>query len=342
MNNPQTVTERMHWWTVGRFLESTDDAYVGGDITVISPKVPGYILSASVTDNQFVHAGDLLVKIDDRDYRAALEQGRGAVAGQQAVLANLARHAQLQQAVISQAKAGVDAAAPKPCARATTSALSQPVRQPPAVSVQSFAARRRRLQAGRGQRPEGAGADARRRARARRDRHAPPAGARRAGPSQGRARHRRLNLGYTELRAPIDGVIGNRARTGALCRRGLSAAVHRPARGLWVDANFKERPAGKVPPRPGRDHRGRRVPGRYSTAMWPASAPATGAQFSVLPPENATGNFTKIVQRVPVRIVLDDADGVLGLLRPGLSVIAEVDTARRRNLSASSRGKQAP
>jgi membrane fusion protein (multidrug efflux system) len=100
-----------HWWNNARFVESTDDAYVGGDITVISPRVPGYILSASVTDNQTVHAGDLLVKIDDRDYRAALERAEAAVSAQQAVLANLLATRSLQQAVIAQAEAGVTAAA---------------------------------------------------------------------------------------------------------------------------------------------------------------------------------------------------------------------------------------
>ncbi len=100
----------LHWWTAGRFIESTDDAYIGADVTVIGPKVPGYIAELKVTDNQFVHAGDLLVKIDDRDYLAALQKAEGAVAAQQALLANLDATEQLQHAVISQARAGIDAA----------------------------------------------------------------------------------------------------------------------------------------------------------------------------------------------------------------------------------------
>src|SRR5438270_3427679 len=93
------------WWTVGSFIESTDDAYVGGDVTVIAPKVAGFIAELAVTDNQAVHAGDLLVKLDDRDYRAALAKAIAAVAGQQATLANLEANRQLQEAVIDQAKA---------------------------------------------------------------------------------------------------------------------------------------------------------------------------------------------------------------------------------------------
>jgi len=97
----------VHWWSTGRFLENTDDAYVGGDVTVIGAKVPGYIASVAVTDNQVVHAGDLLVKLDDRDYRAALARAEGAVAAQKALLMNLDATSSLQQAVIAQSRAGV-------------------------------------------------------------------------------------------------------------------------------------------------------------------------------------------------------------------------------------------
>src|SRR5215472_16080472 len=96
-----------HWWTVSRFIESTDDAYVGGDVTVIAPKVAGFIADVAVTDNQAVHAGDLLVRLDDRDYRAALAKAVAAVAGQKATLANLDARRQLQLAVIAQAKAEI-------------------------------------------------------------------------------------------------------------------------------------------------------------------------------------------------------------------------------------------
>jgi membrane fusion protein (multidrug efflux system) len=143
-----------------------------------------------------------------------------------------------------------------------------------------------------------------------------------------------LNLGYTELRAPVDGVIGNRrARVGAYAQAGSQQLSVVPASGLWVDANFKEDQLARMKP-------GQRVsiradvlrPGIPRPPRQPR--PATGSQFSVLPPENATGNFTKIVQRVPVRILLDPADGVLGHLRPGLSVTAEVDTRAPAESSA--------
>src|SRR5689334_9032251 len=99
-----------HWWTVGRFIETTDDAYVGGDVTVIAPKVAGFIAEVAVTDNQAVHAGDLLVKLDDRDYRAAFAKAKAAVAAQEATLANLDATRRLQEAMIAQAEAEVTAA----------------------------------------------------------------------------------------------------------------------------------------------------------------------------------------------------------------------------------------
>jgi membrane fusion protein (multidrug efflux system) len=125
----------------------------------------------------------------------------------------------------------------------------------------------------------------------------------------------------------VDGVIGNRkARVGAFAAAGTQLLVVVPATGLWVDANFKEDQLAEMLPGQAVSIRADVLPGREFHGHLGSLAPATGAQFSVLPAENATGNFTKIVQRVPVRIHLDDADGVLGHLRPGLSVIVEVDT----------------
>lgn len=136
----------------------------------------------------------------------------------------------------------------------------------------------------------------------------------------------RLNLGYSELRAPIDGTIGNRsARTGAYATIGAQLLSIVPARGLWVDANFKESQLAHIQPGLPASIAADVLPGQLFRGHIASLAPATGAQFSVLPPENATGNFTKIVQRVPVRILLDGDASALGRLRPGLSVTAAVD-----------------
>jgi membrane fusion protein (multidrug efflux system) len=140
-----------------------------------------------------------------------------------------------------------------------------------------------------------------------------------------------LNLGYTELRAPVDGTVGNRsARTGAYATIGAQLTALVPARGLWVDANFKENQLARLGAGLPATVVADVLPGQAFHGHVASLAPATGAVFSVLPAENATGNFTKIVQRVPVRILLDRGAGELGRLRPGLSVTATVDQRGER------------
>ena len=151
----------------------------------------------------------------------------------------------------------------------------------------------------------------------------------------------RLDLSYTELRAPVDGYIGNRrARVGSYVAAGTQLLAVVPAQGLWVDANFKEDQLARMLPGQAVTIEADILPGKVFHGHLDSLAPATGAQFSILPPENATGNFTKIVQRVPVRVHLDDADGRLGDLRPGLSVLVEVDTRAHEHGDADQRVAQ--
>jgi membrane fusion protein, multidrug efflux system len=315
------------WWTVGRFTESTDDAYVGGDVTVIAPKVAGFISQLAVTDNQQVHAGDLLLKLDDRDYRAALAKAEAAVALQKAALVNLDATRNLQDAVVAQAQAGIAAADAE-----ITRAHDDQVREKNLLtsgveSAQEFqktdtdyktalangdkaratlTATQRQLEVIATQKQQTQAAlDS---AVAERD-------------------LAQLNLSYTELRAPIDGIVGNRsAQVGAYATVGSQLISLVPSHGLWIDANFKENQLARM-------HAGSPATvqidllgGKKFQGHVVSIAPATGAQFSVLPAENATGNFTKIVQRVAVRILLDDESVTLGQLRPGLSVTAKVNT----------------
>ena len=314
------------WWAVWRFIETTDDAYVGGEVTVIAPKVSGLIAEVTVTDNQAVHAGDLLVKLDDRDYRALLEKTTAAIAAAQANLANLDASRRLQESMIAQAAAETAATD----AEVTRSQFD--VTRYRQLASDQFASTQRFQQA-----------DA--------DHKKATAAAAKARAAFAAAQHRldvidtqkqqaeaalaqaiaernlaQLNLDYTELRAPIDGIVGNRsARAGGYATIGAQLMAIVPAHGLWVDANFKESQLAHIHPGLPASIEADVLPGRVFHGHVASLAPATGAQFSVLPPENATGNFTKIVQRVPVRILLDQKASTLGRLRPGLSVTVAID-----------------
>jgi membrane fusion protein (multidrug efflux system) len=315
-----------HWQTIGRFIESTDDAYVGGEVTVIGPKVAGFIADVAVTDNQAVRAGDLLVKLDDRDYRAALAKAAAAVAGQQATLANLDATRRLQEAMIAQAQAELTATAAEITRAKYDVDRYRSLAQDHAASVQ-------RWQQADADHQKALAADAKARAAlvaAQRrldviDTQTQQTLAALAGAIADRDTAQ-LNLGYTELRAPIDGTVGNRsARTGAYATVGAQLISLVPAHGLWVDANFKESQLSRMRAGMPVTIQADVLPGETLHGHVASLAPATGAVFSVLPPENATGNFTKIVQRVPVRVTLDGADATLDRLRPGLSVTASVD-----------------
>jgi membrane fusion protein (multidrug efflux system) len=314
------------WWTHGRFVESTDDAYVGGDVTVIAPKVPGFIAQVLVTDNQAVRAGDLLIRLDDRDYRAALARADAGVAEQTATLSNLAASRALQQARVAEAQAMLAST------QAEIDRSRADMWRYQALQADRWASQQRFQQAD---------AEFRKAQAADQSARAALVAATRAldviDTQAGQTRARlaaalaerdlaRLNLDYTELRAPIDGVIGNRSgRAGAYAITGAELLSVVPSKGLWVDANFKENQLAAMRPGLPASVTADVLPGRVFPGHVASLAPATGAQFSVLPPENATGNFTKIVQRVPVRIVLDGDGSILGRLRPGLSVIARVD-----------------
>ncbi|MDR6287953.1 MULTISPECIES: HlyD family secretion protein [Inquilinus] len=314
------------WWTVGRFIQSTDDAYVGGDVTVIAPKVAGFVAQLAVTDNQAVHAGDLLVKLDDRDYRAALAKADAAVAQQNATLANLDATYRLQQAVIAQAQAGIAASDAEIVRTRDDQARYQLLSAKSFASVQTF----QKADADYKQAvADGLRVQATLEAAQRQldviDTQKQQARAALAAAVADRDTAQ-LNLGYTEIRAPIDGTIGNRStQTGAYATVGSQLLAIVPATGLWVDANFKENQLAAMRPGMAATVVADVLPGETFRGHVASLAPATGAQFSVLPPENATGNFTKIVQRVPVRILLDGDASVLGRLRPGLSVTADVD-----------------
>lgn len=316
-----------NWWTVGRFMESTDDAYVGGDVTVIAPKVSGFIAEIKVDDNQLVHAGDLLVTLDNRDYTAALARTEAAVAAQQATLANLDANRQMQLDVIKGAEAAVAATNAELTRAHDDQVRFRALSAEAAASVQAFqrADADYKTAIAAGDRARAALSAARIQldviAAQRQQAEAALAGA------QAERQIAALNLSYTELRAPVDGYVGNRsAHSGAFAAIGAQLLSLVPAHGLWVDANFKENQLSKMVPGQTVSIEADVLPGQVFQGVVASMAPATGAEFSILPPENATGNFTKIVQRVPVRVRLSGDAATLGRLRPGLSVVAIVNS----------------
>ncbi|MGH6819038.1 MAG: HlyD family secretion protein, partial [Methylovirgula sp.] len=301
------------WWIEGRFIETTDDAYVGGDITVIAPKVSGFIARIAVSDNQAVHAGDLLIKLDDRDYRAALAKAQAAVAAEQAKLANLDAERRLQEAMIAQAQAGIVTADAETDRARFDQARYRQLSARADASLQTF----QRADADYKQAvAEGEKAAAVLLA-AQREIDVIATEKNQAWAALAAATADRdlaaLRLSYTELRAPIDGTVGNRsAEVGSFAAIGAGLISIVPARGLWVDANFKEDQLAGMKPGMNATVEADVLPGKIFRGHVASLAPATGAEFSVLPAENATGNFTKIVQRVPVRIRLDGDGGTLG------------------------------
>ena len=319
-----------HYWTITQFLESTDDAYVQANSTIVAPKVSGYLQSVEVSDNQSVKAGQLLAQIDDRDYVAALNQAKADVAGAQADIANLAASLEQQQAVIAQARdtVNLDQAnltyAQQENDRYTTlanhAAGSVELAQ---QAVSRLAAARATLE------HDTAAVQAAEKQVAVLQAELDKANAT-LQHNQAVEQRAELNLGYTRIVAPIDGVVGNRnLRVGEYVQAGTQLMALVPLDAVYIVANFEETQVGDI-------RRGQPAtlavdsfPNATITGRVDSLAPASGAEFTLLPPDNATGNFTKIVQRIPVKIVLERTDPLAGEVRPGMSVVATVDTRPR-------------
>ena len=315
------------YWTVGRFIETTDDAYVGGDVTTIGPHVGGFVAEIAVTDNQPVARGQLLLRLDARDFRAAMDHAEATTAARQASLDNLHARTAQQQTAIRQAAAELAARRARAAFAAADAARYRTLAQVSAGSRQD--AQRADAVAQEAQAAVQSAEAAQDAAQEQLGVLATETAEAAAALAQARADRDTalLNLGYTEIRAPIDGYIGNRAaRVGEYVAPGSYLVSVIPARGLWVDANFKEdQLPGMVAGAPATVFADA-VPGHAFHGHVESVAPGTGAVFSVIPAENATGNFTRIVQRVPVRIALDATDPALTALRPGLSMLVRVDT----------------
>jgi membrane fusion protein (multidrug efflux system) len=320
--------------TVGRYIVSTDDAYVRADATTLAAKVSGYVAAIDVRDNTFVRAGDVIARIEDGDYRLALDSARDKVATQQATVERIGRQIVAQQAAVDQAKAQLTSAQ-----AAQTRADAELARQQ-ALATREFASKQtlEQAQATRDQAVasvqsgqaaiDGALATvdvlkAQQQEAARTLKELQTAEAKAA-----------RDLSFTEIRAPVDGVLGNRAmHVGDYVQPGQRLAALVPLDGVYVDANFKETQLAGMRPGQSVTISVDALPEHDIVGHVASVSPASGSVFSLLPPDNATGNFTKIVQRLAVRIRLPADVTDKRLLRPGMSVVASVNTKPTKTAS---------
>lgn len=324
------------WWTTTLYTEKTNNAYIRADITTVSAQVEGYVETVLVQDNQRVKQGDILVRIQPDTFRARTTQGEAELERALTAINMIATKLSLQESLIDQAEANLDAVV-----AAHDLAKSELGRAKGLVADNVASA----------QRYEGAVA-AELKARA----EVTGARAHLDGARQqldvlamerltldAEAREKaaalsllEIELSYTEVRAPIDGVVGNKsARTGQFVRPGMHLLAIVPDSTPWIIANFKETQLTKMKPGQTATITVDSYPDIELIGKIESLAPASGAEFSLLPPENATGNFSKIVQRIPIKIVLDDVDSLEGKLRPGMSVVVDVDTRQNTRRSGS-------
>jgi membrane fusion protein, multidrug efflux system len=318
------------YWTVGRFLVSTDDAYVKADNTTIAPKVSGYLTEVLVGDNEHVKAGQVLARIDPRDFEVALDQAKADVAAAKATVASKEAQLEVQEAVIAAAKATIDVDT------AAKTFASQENKRYTDLAATGFGS----VQNAQNAQSRDAGADAaiaRDTANlisARKQVDLLKAEIAQAEAASARAvalqRQAELNLGYTTITAPIDAVVGNRTlRTGQYVQAGTQLMSLVPSSGAYIIANFKETQLTDVREGQKVDIEVDMFPGQTVHGHVDSLAPASGQEFALLPPDNATGNFTKVVQRIPVKIALEGGAPIE--LRPGMSVIPTIETLSRKD-----------
>jgi membrane fusion protein (multidrug efflux system) len=348
-----TMTRNWNAWEGGRVEQVTDDAYVRGDLTPLSTKVAGIVREVRVSDFQQVHKGDVLVQLDDDDYRAQVAQAAAAVEAAKAAIENNRRQRQLQQSKVERALAGVEQAnAEISASRAGIEsadadiARTLPERGRQEILIQSNATTRQKLeqvvadderakaqlasrQAGLQQAQallssSESAVDAERRGLAVLDSQELQLAADRHG-KEAALQVAQVNLAYARVVAPEDGSVGERqVRPGQLVSPG-SQIIPFVSKTKWVQANYRETQLSNVKVGNAVEIRVDEFPGQVFLGKVIEIAPASGSQFALLPPDNASGNFTKVVQRIPVKIALDDSN-LANALRPGLSVTAMVRT----------------
>ena len=348
-----TIAYSWNSWDGGRTEQVTDDAFVSGDVTPLSTKIAGIVRDVKVSDYQQVHKGDLLVQLDDDDYQAQVAQATAAVAAAKAAIGNNIRQRQLQDtkiqgalASVDQAKAGIAAAmAGKAAIEAEVvrtraerkrqealldvHATTQQTVEQAVANEESFAAQSASRDANLDQaksllHSSEIAVEAERRGKDVLESQAVLLGADLRA-KEAALTLARVDLGYTRIAAPADGSVGQRqVHPGQLVSPGTQVIAFIDA-ARWVQANYRETQLTHIKPGDRAEVRVDEYPGQVFRGTVLEIAPASGSQFALLPPDNATGNYTKVVQRIPVKITLD-ASPSAGQLRPGLSVVTTVRT----------------
>ena len=316
-----------HYLMVGRFLVTTDDAYVQAYNTTMAAKVAGYVASVPVTDNVYVHAGDVIATIDDGDYRLAVDSAREKVATQEATVARMAHQVAAQEAAVEQTRTQLASA------QAGARRMELELNRQNALAAHDWSSRQNQEQA---QANRDQAIAAVQGAKAAIDSAAANVEVLKGQKQEAISTLSELktslakaerDLAFTVIRAPIDGVVGNRAvQVGDYVQTGQRLASLVPIEEVYVTANFKETQVARLRPGQSVSIAVDALPEHTIEGVVESFSPASGAVFSLLPPDNATGNFTKIVQRLPVRIQVPREVAREGLLRPGMSVVVSVNT----------------
>jgi len=325
------ILTRWTQWEGRPGWQASDDAYLQADLTPIAAKVPGYVRQVAVQDFAHVKAGDVIAEIVDDDYRAALHQAEAGVASSVAQSAMVAAQRPLQEANIAAARAVSASTAANLAQNARDIARQARLLATGSSSTEEtekLQTARQLLSAQLSQNQ--AQIDAATRQLGVLD--AQEAQAQAAMASQkALLEEAQLNLAYTRILAPQDGVVGQRqVRPGQFVGVGGQITTLIPLPHVWVIANYKETQLTHMTVGERAEITVDTYPGHVMHGHLEAFSPGAGSQFTLLPPDNATGNFTKVVQRIPVKIVIDDADGLGDQLRAGMSVVARIDAEAKR------------
>jgi len=321
------ITTRWRIWETNASHQSTDDAYLQSDLTPISAHVAGYIREMPVQDFDRVHKGQLIAQLVDDDYKATVAQLAAGVAAAQAQIGTIKAQHGLQDSNVQAAQAAIEVVQANIAQNDRDQARQQKLLSTGSSSTEAgeklkttaaqlaaqlqqakaqFSGAQHQLTVLDAQRVQAEAAIA---------------------AQQAALDLARINLGYTQIVAPEDGVIGQRQlKPGQLVGIGGQLTTLTPLPRIWVIANYKETQLTHMNVGAPATIEVDTFPGHALRGHVQSFAPGSGAQFALLPPDNATGNFTKVVQRVAVKLAIDDADGLLDRLRPGMSVVATVDT----------------